>query len=139
MMKTAKEIQGDVMQLLKANSLSSMISGGVYRQGLRPRDSVLEDAVVIFTTGIPTQVETGVVTVNIYVPDIDPFNNGVMVEDMGRTDELERSAASWVDSLTASVSCYKFKLQQSIYTDEESSMKQHFVVVKLEYQYFGGS
>lgn len=138
-MKTAKEIQGDVMQLLKANSLSSMISGGVYRQGLRPRDSVLEDAVVIFTTGIPTQVETGVVTVNIYVPDIDPFNNGVMVEDMGRTDELERSAASWVDSLTASVSCYKFKLQQSIYTDEESSMKQHFVVVKLEYQYFGGS
>lgn len=137
MAKTAKQVQGDVYQLLKNSTLYSMISGEVYRKGYRPRDSKLEDAVVIFTTGLPDQIQTGVVTVNIYVPDIDPYSNGVLVENGFRTAQLERFAAEWVGSLSAKVSCYKFKLQQTIYTEEEAAIKQHFVVVKLRYEYFG--
>ena len=66
MAKTATQIQGDVYQLLKNSTLCSMISGDVYRKGMRPRDSKLEDAVVIFTTGLPDEIQTGVVTVTMY-------------------------------------------------------------------------
>lgn len=136
MAKTGKQVQGDIYQLLKGSTICSMISGDVYRNGYRPRNSSLEDAVVTFTAGLPDQIQTGVVTVNIYVPDIDPYDNGVFVEDGQRTEELERLAAEWVDSLTAAVSCYAFKLQQTIYTEEEAEINQHFIVVKLGYKYF---
>ncbi len=138
MAKTSKQVQGDIYQLLKDSTLYTLISGEVYRQGYRPRDSRLEDAVVIFTTGIPNQIQTGVVTVNIFVPDIDPYDNGVWVEDGERTERVERLAQEWVDNLTTEVSCYKFKLQQTIYTEEEAEIKQHFVVVKLKYEYYDG-
>lgn len=114
-----------------------MISGEVYRDGQRPRDSKLEDAVVIFTTGVPTQIQTGVVTVNIYVPDIDAFDNGVLTEDGQRCEEMEALAQAWVDSLTAEVSCYRFGLQQTIYTEADADIHQHFVVIHLAYEYFG--
>lgn len=137
MAKTSKQVQGDIYRLLKGSTFYSMISGDVYRNGLRPRDSRKEDAVVIFTTGLPYQIQTGVVTVNIYVPDIDPYDNGVLVEDGERTEEIERLAQQWVDSLTTDKSCYKFRLQQTIYTEEEPDINQHFIVVKLGYEYFG--
>lgn len=137
MAKTSKQVQGDIFQLLKDSTLNTMISGGVYRKGYRPRDSRKEDAVVIFTAGLPTEVQTGVVTINIFVPDIDPYNNGVLAEDGERTEEIEHLAQEWFDSLTAKVSCYKFKLQQTIYTEEEADISQHFIVVKLQYEYFG--
>lgn len=136
MAKTGKQVQSDVLALLKSSALPSLISGKVYRKGYRPRDSKLEDAIVIFTTGLPGQIETGVVTVNIYIPDIDPYQNGVLVEDGQRSEALERAAAVWVDSLTCAVSNYKFKLQQTIYTEEEPDINQHFIVVKLRYEYF---
>lgn len=136
MAKTGKQVQSDVLALLKSSALPSMISGGVYRNGYRPRDSKQEDAIVIFTTGLPTEIQMGVVTVNIYVPDIAPFANGVLVEDGQRCETLEQAAAVWVNSLTCAVSNYKFKLQQTIYTEEDPDIKQHFIVVKLRYEYF---
>ncbi len=139
MAKTGKQIQGDIYQLLRDSDLARMITGDVYRYGMRPRDSRLEDAVVIFTTGVPTQVEEGVVTINIYVPDVDPYENGVLVEDGERTEELEAAAQQWVESLTTSVSNYKFRLQMAIFTEEEPEINQHFVVVRLGYQYYGGN
>lgn len=139
MAKTGKQIQGDIYRLFKDSTLYAMISGDVYRNGYRPRDSRLEDAVVIFTAGLSDQIETGVVTVNIYVPDIDPYKNGVLVEDGQRTEELERLAQAWVDSLKTSVSCYKFKLRQTIYTEEETAINQHFIVIKLGYEFYDGN
>lgn len=134
MAKTGKQVQSDVLTLLKNSMLPSIISGGVYRNGYRPRDSKQEDAIVIFTAGLPSEIQTGVVTVNIYVPDIDPYENGVLVEDGQRCETLEQAAALWVDSLTAAVSNYRFKLQQTIYTEEEPEINQHFIVVKLKYE-----
>lgn len=90
MAKTGKQIQSDVLALLKSSSLPALISGKVYRKGYRPRDSKAEDAIVIFTAGLPGQVQTGVVTINIYVPDIDPYENGVLVENGQRCETLEK-------------------------------------------------
>lgn len=135
MAKTGKQIQSDVLKLLKIGSLPDLISGKVYRRGYRPRDSKQEDAIVIFTTGLPGQIETGVVTIDIYVPDIDPYQNGVLVENGQRCEQLERAAAEWVESLTTAVSNYRFRLQQTIYTEEEPDINQHFIVIKLKYEY----
>lgn len=137
MAKTSKQIQGDVYKLLKNSFIAKQISGDVYRNGFRPRDSKLEDAVVIFTAGLPNEIQTGVVTINIYVPDITPFDNGLYVEDGERTEEIEILAEKWVKSLTVDKSCYRFKLQQTIYTESEPKINQHFVVVKLHYDFFG--
>jgi hypothetical protein len=137
MAKTGSQIEGDIFQLLRVSDLAKGLTGQVYRFGMRPRDSKLEDAVVIFTTGIPTQVEEGVVTINIYVPDIDPYGNGVLTKDGERAEQLEIASQQWVDSLTTSVSNYKFRLQMSIYTEEQPEINQHFVVIKLAYQYYG--
>ncbi len=137
MAKTAKQVQTDVYRLLRQSPVRSMISGEVYRHGMRPRDSRKEDAVVIFTAGLPGEIQTGVVTINIFVPDIDPYDNGVLVEDGERAAQLEALAQAWVDSLRCGLSNYRFRLQQTIYTEAEPDIKQHFVVVKLAYQYFG--
>lgn len=136
MTKTASQIQGDILALFRTGALSSMISGAVYRSGMRPRGSRLEDAIVIFTAGLPGQIQTGVVTINIYVPDIDARGDGVLVENSARTSEIEVLAQQWVDTLTADKSDYLFSLQRTISTDYESEIAQHFVVVKLEYKYF---
>ncbi len=138
MAKTGSQIEGDIRNFLLTSDLAKMLTGSVYRDGPRPRDSKLEDAVVIFTTGTPTQVEEGVVTVNIYVPDIDPYENGVLTKDGGRCETLEVAAQQWVNSLKTSVSNYKFRLQMAIFTAEQPEINQHFVVVRLAYQYYGG-
>nr|DAK10612.1 MAG TPA: hypothetical protein [Caudoviricetes sp.] len=136
MAKTGKQIEGDIYNFLRNSTLFSMISGAVYRAENRPRDSRLEDAVVRFTAGLPNQIQTGVVTINIFIPDIDPYNNGVFVEDSKRAEFLEQHAAKWVDSLSAAISCYKFKLQQTICTIADTAIKQHFIAIKLGYSYF---
>lgn len=136
-MKTASQIQGDIYNLLRADAaLCSMIPGNVYREGYRPRDSRQEDIIVIFTTGEVGEIERGVITINIYVPDIDPYSNGVFVQDGKRTAEIEQAAAQWVQNLTADRTNYKFRLQQTIYTESEPDIHQHFVVVSLRYDYY---
>lgn len=139
MARTSKQVQGDIYRLLRQSTLASVVSGKVYHAGQRPRDSRMEDAIIIFTAGVPGQIDEGVVTLNIYCPDIDPAESGVWVEDMERTAELEELAGEWVQHhLSASHTSYRFRLMQTIYTEAEPSIQQHFVVVKLAYRYFDG-
>ena len=79
MKKTSKQVQTDIIDLLQNSELAAEVTGEIYRKGYRPRDSRKEDIIVIFTTGLPDEIQTGVVTVNIYLPDIDPYSNGVQV------------------------------------------------------------
>lgn len=138
MKKTGKQVQTDIRQMLLGSALAEAVSGSVYRNGYRPRDSREEDIIVTFTAGLAEQIQTGVVTVNIYIPDIDSAANGTWVEDGRRTEALEAAAQAWADSLTAKAAGgYKFRLQQTIYTEAAEDIRQHFVVVKLAYEYFG--
>ena len=134
-MLTAHKVQTDIMALLADSELCAEVSGEVYRYGYRPRDSRLEDVVVTFVTGTPSQVERGAVTLNIFVPDIIPYNDGVYVEDGHRTSHIEELADRWVQSLTTSRTNYRFNLLRTISTDNDEAIHQHFVVVQLEYQF----
>ena len=163
MIKTAKEIQTDIMELVRNTPISTdlhtgrsfpyvfpfvlgsttfadCVSGSVYRQGLRPRDSQLEDITVGFVAGIPEQIQTGVIAICIYVPDIDPYSNGVLVEDMERTAQLERLSQDWYDSIRKPALSigYNISLQDTITTIAEDSINQHFVSIMLKYSFYNG-
>lgn len=134
-MLTSHKVQSDIIALLEGSELCDAVSGSVYRKGYRPRDSRNEDIVVVFVNGIYGDVEQGAVTLNIYVPDITPYNDGVFVEDGRRTSQIEELASRWVKSLTATKSNYKFSLLRTISTAHDEAIHQHFVVVQLEYDY----
>lgn len=133
---TSKRVEGDFYQLLKGSELAAGLSGSVYRSGTRPRDSQAEDAVVQFVTGLAGQIQTGVVLICIYFNDIDPYANGVLVEDGERSEQIETLAQQWIDSLTAAASNYLVELSQTIHTQEaDTATRQHFVAVRLQYRY----
>lgn len=136
MTKTGNQVIGDVRLMLEESALAEKLSGKVYRRGTRPRDSRLEDAVVDFAAGIPGEIQTGVAIVNIYVPDIDSDGDGTWVENGERIEEVERFAQAWVDNLTTADSCYKFRLSQTIHAEEDTEIHQHFVTVRLRFDYY---
>lgn len=143
-MKTGKEIESDVLALLRLSYIVTGkgtgtsrvpgIGGGVYRATNRPRDSKAEDLTVRFTTATARQVQEGVVTLNIYVPDIINRPNGVTAEDGARCQQLERLAQDTVDWLTADKSDYLFSLERAIHTDRDTDISQSFVVVPLRFK-----
>lgn len=134
MTKTGQQVEDDIYGMLRNSPIAELITGQVYKYGMRPRDSGSEDAVVKFVTGLDNQIQTGTVVINIYVPDIDPFDNGVLVRDITRCTEIETTARTWVKSLTVAVSDYRFSLAQTIYTEEEEAIGQHFVSIRLNFQ-----
>ncbi|MDR0385394.1 MAG: hypothetical protein LBH60_04895 [Prevotellaceae bacterium] len=129
MTKTGQQIENDIYGLVKSSPLASLINGGIYKFGTRPKDSTNEDAIVKFVQGYDDQIQSGTVVVNVYVPDFDPYKNGVLVRDITRCEEIEIAANEWVQTLTAEN--YKFKLAQTIYTQEEPEINQHFVSIRL--------
>ena len=72
---TAGQIESKVYELLKNSTLKNIIGGDVYLEGTRPNDSKSEDIVISFLTGRDGDIQTGIVVVNAYIPDID---NGVI-------------------------------------------------------------
>ena len=48
MRKVSEEIEEDVYKLVKANALSTLIGGKVYRNGMRPFDAKSEDICSLF-------------------------------------------------------------------------------------------
>ncbi len=140
-MKTSRQIQSDIFRLLKGSSLSKLVSGGIYHAGTRPRDSKKEDIVIRFTAGISEQIERGVVTILIYVPDVTPFADGVFVEDVKRCEWLETRACEWLESLADARSGYLFTLDRTIETlaSRDATQREHFISIRMKYNYYEGN
>lgn len=134
MTKTGQQIEDDIYGMTKGSQLALLINGGVYKFGMRTKDSKKEDAVIKFVQGYDSQIQSGTVVINVFIPDIDPFNNGVFVRNITRCTEIEIAANEWVKTLTTGKSDYKFRLAQTIYTEEEPDIKQHFVSIRLKYR-----
>ena len=133
-MVTSKTVQRDIYNALRGSELARNISGRIYYDGTRERDSMLEDVEVVFTYGTTDgQTASGVVTLLVYFPDVDPYGNGVMVEDIARATELEALCAAFVDDAKISMTNYKIGLRQSIMTQAETEMNEDLVIVMLAY------
>lgn len=135
--KTESDVQGFFFALVKGSPLASAVSGNVYRassySSYRPRDSRLEDIEVIVTSS-SAQPQEGVVTILVYVPDTDPYDNGVGVKDGARIAQLERMAQDWFDTCPESGSEYSLELADAIGSVAIREIGQHAVSMQIRYE-----
>lgn len=133
---TGGQVESDFYALLKDSALVNAITGGLYFETARPRDSRAEDVVIIFTAGEDGEIKTGKVTLNIYVQDVTPYPNGQRVRDKARIDALSELVGTWIESVRARDTRYRFGLQSTITTDRDEATGEHFIAVHLWYKYF---
>lgn len=131
MRKTGAEIENDVYNAIAASSIKTLISGSIYKAGLRPINSVKEDAIVSFMTGLDGQIQKGVVNVNIYVPNLNS-NTGIAVKNTARCTVIEKALAAFVVSNHVGIE-YLFELGAMIQTFEAPEIKQHFINCKIKF------
>lgn len=94
--KTEIEVERDFYSFIKNGSLGNAIRGKVYRPDMRPANAKTEDLIVKFLAGLDEQIQTGVVILNIYVPDTKN-SDGRMVRDAARIGELEGAIRSFIE------------------------------------------
>ena len=135
--RTGSEVEGDVLGFARGGALAREARGGLYRGGCRPPDSRAEDIVVTFRGGGPGQGGRGGVTRRASARDWARAG-GQRAPDLGRCAALERAAAAWVDGLScAACGGYRFRLESTIRTEASPETGEHFVVVKLGYDFYG--
>lgn len=132
--RTAGEIRGYFRELLKGSGLIGAVTGGLYFGGTRPRDSRVEDVTVMWSGGVTGEVESGTVTINIAVADMDPYKDGVLVEDIGRTDLLSRLASEWVEKVEGEEMEYLLSQKEPVHTIWDYERGEHLVVVRIDYR-----
>ena len=94
--KTEIEVERDFYSFIKNGSLGNTIKGSVYRPDMRPANAKTEDLIVKFLAGLDEQIQTGVVILNIYVPDAKN-TDGRMVRDAARIGVLQAAIRDFVD------------------------------------------
>lgn len=94
--KTEIEVERDFYSFIKNGSLRNAIRGEVYRPDMRPANAKTEDLIVKFLAGLDEQIQTGVVILNIYVPDTKN-SDGRMVRDAARIGELEGAIRDFIN------------------------------------------
>lgn len=123
--KTASEVIGYLRKELLAANIKKTISGDIYRDGDRPKDSQKEDVVLIHTAGLGGQTQTGVITIHLFVPEP---NKG------RRTQELEIALSEALASLTkGSIRWEVSEVPQAYNID---GVQQYFIHTKLKYKLF---
>jgi len=126
MNKTSEDIEAYVYSLVRT-ALQSEISGSVYRMGMRPDNSHLEDIVVGFIEGVNGQFQSSAVYVSIYVPDI-AFQNR-KVKNFQRCDYLSAKLNSFAHNLP--INPYRFQIGNTINVVRFEDIEQHCVALKL--------
>ncbi|MDR1974844.1 MAG: hypothetical protein LBQ31_09290 [Bacteroidales bacterium] len=132
---TGQQVEDIVFDLVQNSTLASAINGNVYRAGTRPKDSQDEDIVVKFIEGFDGQIETGRVDVNTFIPDIHDTENDSYFKNVDRCRQIEEIADTWIKSLPSELDFY-YTLANTINTEQEQALNQHFIAVRLEYKFF---
>lgn len=132
MEKTAKQIEKDVFRIIKDSELKNVIGGKFYRAGMRQKNAMTEDVVVKFLTGIDGQEQSGVVLVHVYVSNIAVSNDGELVENITRVDELEELLNTLVADLENEE--YLFEKDGTPHSFPVEGIEQHFINMRLHYR-----
>lgn len=135
-MKTGNEIEAEFYQAVKNTTLAAQVNGEVYRDDFRPRDSVKEDIIVRLTAVTSGQVQSGVVTLLIYTPDIQVRGkSGVRKRNSARLTELESLAAQAVEEIAESLDGYDQVMTETGIRSYRDDNEQHFVSVRISFEY----
>lgn len=129
-MKTESQIERDFFTFIKS-ALGTVIRGDVYRSEMRPANAVTEDAVVKFLAGTDTQIQSGIVLLHVYVPDI-AWTDGRNVADKTRIGEIEESIIDFVRNNDDTE--YLIETDGTPYSTLNVEIEQHLVVARLKFQ-----
>lgn len=132
MEKTAKQIEKDVFRIIRNSEFKDVIGGTFYRAGMRPKNAMTEDIVVKFLTGIDGQEQSGIVLIHIYVPNIQVSNDGELVENITRIDELEELLNNLIAGLENDE--YLFEKDGTPNSYPVEGIEQHFINVRLHFR-----
>lgn len=132
MEKTEKQIEKDVFRIVKDSELKNVIGGSFYRAGMRPKNAMTEDVVVKFLTGIDGQEQSGIVLIHIYVSDIPASNDGELVENITRIDNLEQLLNDIISELEDNE--YLFEKDGTPKSFPAEGITQHFINLRLKYR-----
>ena len=95
MIRTDIDIKDWVCDHVKDSALVAMLSGGVYKDQ-RPLNSADEDlTIAVLTRDAGSQIQTAIVNVNIYIPDINRGRE--YIENTIRLREVSAAAASLLE------------------------------------------
>lgn len=146
MRKTAEEIEADIFEAFKAFNDSSVFTDewdiefrgtlpvNTFLNGTRPFNSRIEEAVITFISGIDDQVQTGIVNINVYVPNINNgVNKGVMVKNVKRCKQVSIALKEFQLSIR-SFGEYYFTLDSIIKTFKVDEIEEHFVNCRLKFK-----
>lgn len=131
--KTASQVLNDLYPVVKASALASAVKGSVYMSGTRPLNALAEDIVINFLSGTALQIQDGIVNINVFVPNIDDVS-GSKVCDAKRCCEIETIAGGWIESIE-DFDGYRLTLDEMIRTMPYEDKKQHFVNIRLKFNY----
>lgn len=131
MIKTEQQIERDFYSLIEKSPLGAAVNKRIYRDGMRPDNAKTEDLVIKFLSGVDEQVQTGVVVLNLYVPDVACSKGGRKVKDAARIAELEELILSFVNDNTDT----EYWLQTdgtpiSMFNEE---IKQHLIYSRIKF------
>lgn len=127
-MKTEQQIERDFFVMIKNSELGQAVRGGVYRAELRPYNSKNEDLIVKLLSGLDGQVQTGVVVLNLYVPDIN--SGGRSVIDYSRISDLQLLIN---DFILRGGNEYRIEAESTAKTMLNDEIGQHFISVRIKY------
>lgn len=130
MRRTGSQIEQDFYAIFKASALPGIISGDVYKHGLRPIDSTKEDAVISLISGIDGQIQVGRLVLNIYVPDIE--SGGRKYRNSARCRALETELDAIIQNINDSR--YDVSLSDMLQTYPEPEIEQHFISAKINFR-----
>ncbi|MDR2834580.1 MAG: hypothetical protein LBV69_00045 [Bacteroidales bacterium] len=133
-MKTAGEIENFILGLVVESEMTASLNGSCYRAGLRPKNSKLEDVEINFITSNAEQIQTGVVQISIFIPQVFQ-KDGTSRKNIARCDEIEQLAVQFTDTLiTANTSDFLLTNFQTIQTIELQEIQQNIVIIKLKFK-----
>lgn len=136
-MKTGNEIEGEFYTAVKTTTLAAQVSGDVYRDDFRPRDSVKEDIIVRLTAVTSGQVQSGVVTLLIFTPDIQARGkSGIKKRNSQRLAELETFAAQAIDEIAEALDGYNNVMTETGIRSYKDDNEQHYVSVRISFEYY---
>ena len=128
--KTAEEVEGDIYKAVRAY-LNGKIKGYSYRRDTRPTNrGDKEDAVVSFLSGLDGQVQTGVVVVNVYVPNVDKGDH-YRVKDSPRVTEASRLLLNMIKEMK--IDGYDLRTERTVQTEEDNGATR--VTLRIKYKY----
>lgn len=134
-MKTGSEVESDFYKAVLETELAKEINGAVYRSDFRPRNSKKEDVVVRLTAVTSGQLQYGVVTLLVFVPDVDATGQGHKKRNSARICKLEQFGVSAVDEIRQILTEYdNINLETGVdaYPDDN---EQHFVSIRINFSY----